>query len=128
MTPFLFAAALMLSPPAPQSYHPVDGNLQPSYLSPLPGRPFGAFVQTPKVNLCDKLETQTVAPDGVRMFKRLDQLPKGVLEHAVWRSVAGCPVREIVFEGKTYYVASANPQFERLDPAVGARIQRRDYR
>jgi len=125
MTPFLFVAALVLSPPAPTPYHPVDGNLQPSYLNPLPGRPFGTYIPTPKVNLCAKLGTQTVAPDGVRMFKRLDQLPKGVLEHAVWRSVGGCPVREIVFEGQTYYVASADARFERLDPAVAQRIQRR---
>ena len=130
MTPLLFAAALALSPVAPQAYHPVDGNLQPSYLQPLPGlnllpgRPPGAFVQAPQVNLCAKLGTQTVAPDGVKMFRRLDQLPRGVMEHAVWRSVGGCPVREIVFGGQTYYVASATPRLERLDPATS----RRDFR
>ena len=60
----------------------------------------------------------SVAPDGVRLFRRLDQLPKGVLEHAVWRTVSGCPVREIVFDGRTYYVTSANPLIERLDPVA----------
>ncbi|MGZ3275540.1 MAG: hypothetical protein ACXU82_20480 [Caulobacteraceae bacterium] len=124
MVPFLFAAALALSPGALQSYQPIDGRV---ILAPPPGRPFGSFVQTPMVNLCSKLDTQTVAPDGVRMFKRLDQLPKGMLEHAVWRTVGGCPVREIVFEGRTYYVTSANPKLERLDPATN-RIERRGAR
>ncbi|HEY4031423.1 MAG TPA: hypothetical protein VGM25_13825 [Caulobacteraceae bacterium] len=125
MTPFLFAVALTLSPLAPlQPYRPIDGNIQPSYLSPLPSRPFETFIKTPKVNLCNKLGTRTAAPDGVRMFKRLDQLPKSVMEHAVWRSVGGCPVREIVFEGRTYYVASIDPRIERLDPA-SQRIQQR---
>jgi hypothetical protein len=67
---------------------------------------------------CARLTTQTAAPDGVRFFKRLDQLPWGVLEHAVMRTVAGCPVREIVFEGQTWYVATGMPRAQRLDPAV----------
>lgn len=67
---------------------------------------------------CAKLTTQTAAPDGVRLFKRLDQLPWAVLEHAVLRTVAGCPVREIVYEGQTWYVATGIPRAERLDPAV----------
>jgi len=134
MTPLLFAAALALNPAAPQSYHPADGNLQPRYLNPLPSanllpvRPNGTFVQTPKLNLCGKLNQQAVAPDGTPMFRRLDKLPWGVLEHAVWRTVGGCPVREIVFNGQTYYLSSGNAQIERLDPAVGAQIQRRDSR
>ena len=115
MTPFLFAAALLLTPPALQPYREIDGSVQldfgPRHLQ-------APFVQTPKVNLCAKLDTQTVAPDGVRMFRRLDQLPRGVMEHAVWRSVGGCPVREIVFGGQTYYLASSNPQIERLDPVA----------
>jgi hypothetical protein len=120
MTPFLFAAALVLSPPATPYHQPIDGHVQ---LSPLPGRPFGTFVQPPKVNTCAQLDTQTVAPDGVPLFKRLDKLPWGVLEHAVWREVGGCPVREIVYGGRTYYVTAGNPQFERLDP-VGRGTQR----
>lgn len=123
MTPFLFAAALVISPPTIQPYQPLDGQVQAGLLKPL-AQPSRTFIPTPKVNLCAKLDAQTVAPDGVRMFRRLDQLPKGVLEHAVWRTVAGCPVREIVFDGQTYYVTSANPQLERLDPV--ARMRRYD--
>ena len=76
---------------------------------------------------CARLTTQAVAPDGVRFFRRLDQLPWGVLEHAVLRTVAGCPVREIVFEGRVWYVASGIPRAERLDPAMRAPIQRDDH-
>ena len=72
----------------------------------------------PTGQACARLAQQTVAPDGVRLFKRLDQLPKGVLEHAVWRTVGGCPVREVVFGGQTYYVTSNAPQVERLDPVA----------
>jgi hypothetical protein len=57
---------------------------------------------------CAKLLTQTVAPDGTP-FRRLDQLPPKVEEHAVWRTVGGCPVREVVWEGQTYYVGWSNP-------------------
>ena len=123
MTPFLFAAALTFSSGAIQSYQPIDGRVQ---LAPLPSRPFGSFIQAPKVNTCAKLGAQAVAPDGVRMFKRLDQLPNGVMEHAVWRTVGGCPVREIVFQGQTYYLSATDPQLERLDPATN-RIQRRSH-
>jgi hypothetical protein len=120
MTPLLFAAALALSPGALQSYQPIDGRV---LLAPPPSRPFGSFVRPFQVNTCAKLDAQAVAPDGVRMFKRLDQLPRGLLEHAVWRTVGGCPVREIVFGGQTYYLSSASPRLERLDPATA--IQRR---
>ena len=58
-----------------------------------------------------------LAPPGIY------QLPPGVMEHAVWRTVGGCPVREIVFGGQTYYLSSASPHLERLDPASA--IQRR---
>lgn len=119
MTPFLLTAALMASPPALQPYQAIDGavRLVPAPRSPAP------FIQPPKVNLCGKLGAQATAPDGVKMFRRLDQLPRGVMEHAVWRTVAGCPVREIVFDGETYYVTSADPKLER-GPAVGPRTRR----
>jgi hypothetical protein len=80
--------------------------------------PVDRHLGPPTGQACARLDQQTVAPDGVRLFKRLDQLPKGVLEHAVWRTVSGCPVREIVFDGRTYYVTSANPLIERLDPVA----------
>jgi hypothetical protein len=73
---------------------------------------------------CARLATQTVAPDGVPLLKRLDQLPWAMLEHAVWRTVGGCPVREIVFGGQTYYMTSASPRIERLDPVARGTQQR----
>jgi hypothetical protein len=117
MTPILFAAALAVSPAPSQPYF----NLQP-------GRhrldaPIRDFVQPPAA--CARLETQTVAPDGVRIFKKLNELPWGVMEHAVWRTVSGCPVREIVFGGQTYYVASASPRVERLDPVAHQPLEKR---
>jgi hypothetical protein len=116
MTPLLFAAALAVSPAAPEPYF----NLQPGLrtldaplrnVGPLPGA-------------CAKLDSQAVAPDGVRIFKKLNELPWGVMEHAVWRTVGGCPVREIVFGGQTYYLASGNPRLERLDPVAHSPLGR----
>lgn len=71
-------------------------------------------VQPPSKS-CAALETKTVAPDGVP-FKRLDQLPPGVLEHAVMRTVGGCPVREIRYEGRTYYVGASPPTLMAMTP------------
>ena len=65
---------------------------------------------------CASLTTQTVAPNGVP-FRKLNELPWGVVEHAVWRKVEGCPVREVVYKGKTYYVQSSMPKLE-SGPAV----------
>jgi hypothetical protein len=73
---------------------------------------------------CAKLLTQTAAPDGTP-FRRLDQLPAKIEEHAVWRTVGGCPVREVVWQGQTYYVGSSNPVLD-SGPLTGSRIQRRD--
>jgi hypothetical protein len=113
MTPLLFAAALAMSPPAAQP----DFNWQPG-LHRLEG-PIRNFGELPAA--CAKLDSQAVAPDGVRIFKKLNELPWGVMEHAVWRTVGGCPVREIVFGGETYYLASGNLQIERLDPLARPR-------
>ncbi len=110
MTLLFFAAALAVNPPTAQPYFTLQPGL---HTLEAPLRNFG---QLP--NACARLENQTVAPDGVRIFKKLNELPWGVMEHAVWRTVGGCPVREIVFAGQTYYLASGNPQLERLDPAA----------
>ena len=116
MTPLLFAAALAIAGPQPAQA------LDPGVAwSPSPVAPLG-----PSTAACARLGAQTVAPDGVRMFKRLDRLPWGVLEHAVWRTVGGCPVREIRYQGQTYYVASGNPRLEY--DLRGSRISRRDAR
>jgi hypothetical protein len=102
MIPLLFAAAVAAAPgPAPITTVVVKG------------------AETPA---CSKLLSQTVAPDGTP-FKRLDQLPDKIEEHAVWRMVSGCPVREVVWNGQTYYVGSSNPVLD-SSPLTGARIRR----
>ena len=53
----------------------------------------------------------TLGPNGAPIMK-LNELPPGVLEHAVWRMVNGCPVREVLFAGQTYYIEGASPQLE----------------
>lgn len=75
---------------------------------------------------CAKLETRTVAPDGTP-FRKLNELPPGVIEHAVWRKVEGCPVREVVWRGQTYYVGSAEPTIL-SGPLQGSRLKRYDSR
>jgi hypothetical protein len=112
MIPLLFAAALA-------SAHPG----QPSD----PGGLLTAPVAPPEPPAaCAKLETQTAAPNGVP-FRKLNELPRAVVEHAVWRTVEGCPVREVVWQGQTYYVASSNPTFI-SGPLQGSRIKRYDSR
>ena len=71
---------------------------------------------------CARLLTQTVAPDGTP-FKKLNELPPKVEEHAVWRTVGGCPVREVVWNGQTYYVGSNNPVLDDR-PLTGNRMRR----
>jgi hypothetical protein len=106
MIPLLFAAAVAGAPASPSiTTFVAKGDVTPA---------------------CAKLLTQTVAPDGTP-FRRLDQLPPKVEEHAVWRTVGGCPVREVVWEGQTYYVGSSNPVLD-AGPLTGRRIQRRNDR
>ena len=114
MTPLLFAAAIAGSPLGAQPSQPPD--LYKVWQVPRIAS-FKTLGSDP-THACANLTQQTVAPDGTPLLKRLDQLPRGVMEHAVWRTVGGCPVREIVFGGQTYYMASTNPQLERLDPVA----------
>jgi hypothetical protein len=61
--------------------------------------------------------TQKTADARGAKFKRLDQLPWGLVEHAVLRSVGGCPVREVVYQGQVYWVEPASPgRFDRVQP------------
>jgi hypothetical protein len=111
MTPLLFAAALAVSPAAPQPDFDLQPGLHPRlHTLQAPIRSFG-----PPAPACSRLDSQTVAPDGVKIFKKLNELPWGVMEHAVWRRVGGCPVREIVFGGETYYLVTGSPRIEPLD-------------
>jgi hypothetical protein len=144
MTPFLFAAVLAVVPVgqpsldntlrlAPPSAAPsIRSFILPPGVSPPPG----ARLPDPSTQplmlrnalasaACAKLESQTVAPDGTPLYKRLDQLPTGLLEHAVWRTVGGCPVREVVINGQTMYLTSPSPKVVRLDPAGFGAIDRR---
>jgi hypothetical protein len=89
-----------------------------------PGGLLNAPVPQPIAPACAKLETQTVAPNGTP-FRKLNELPPAVIEHAVWRMVSGCPVREVVWQGQTYYVGSSDAVLVG-GPLPGARIQRRD--
>jgi hypothetical protein len=84
--------------------------------------PAAAQTQTPNAATvaqataaCKALEQKT-AHEGAVQFRRLDQLPPGVLEHAVLRTVAGCPVREVRYRGQTYYVSPSIPKFQTLTP------------
>ena len=111
MAPLLFAAALVLSPAAAQ-----------------PGPPFGLrfnFAQPPSAKeACAKLAERTVAPDGTPLLRKLGDLPPGLVEHAVMRTVNGCPVREILFAGQTYYLDAPTGGLERIDPVARITKQR----
>jgi hypothetical protein len=68
---------------------------------------------------------QTAKQIGSVPLLRLDQLPPGMVEHAVLRTIAGCPVREIVWHGQTYYVAPTSPPVLDAEPLRGSRIKQR---
>lgn len=61
---------------------------------------------------------------GPIQLRRLNELPSGVLVHAVYRVVRGCPVAEVLVMGETYYVPSI---VQREDRLPGERISRRDF-
>jgi hypothetical protein len=102
MTPLLFAVAIAGST---------------GFLSPNPNAQADAFAAA-----CAPLMDHTVAPDGTP-FRKLNELPPGIYERAVWRVVNGCPVREVVYKGQAYYIG---PSIPRLDarPLTGGRLTR----
>ena len=57
---------------------------------------------------CNALQIQTSGP-AKAPFKRLGDLPPGFLQHAVLRTVEGCPVLEVVMHGQIYYAPSIPP-------------------
>ena len=63
--------------------------------------------------LAVKTADLSVAP---MRLKKLSELPPGVLQHAVYRVVAGCPVMEVVLKGQVYYAPSI-PTMTALAPA-----------
>ena len=119
MIPLLFAAAIVASPIVVQPAQAYD----PDFVRPL-APPKVITIGPDTKEACAKLATQTVAPDGVPL-RKLGDLPGAIMEHAVWRRIAGCPVREIVYNGETYYVGGTNPKLE--ENLQGSRIKRRNY-
>ena len=102
MTPLIFAAAIAFSPASAPS--------NVVHLGP----------DTTKA--CAALAQLTVAPDGTPMLYKLTELPPGITEHAVWRTVEGCPVREVVYKGRAYYMGSSIPKLDNR-PLQGNRMR-----
>ena len=71
---------------------------------------------------CQRLTQLTVARDGTP-FRKLNELPPGLVEHAVLRTVDGCPVREVHYDNQTYYLYPAIGRLEK-GPDVGSRMRR----
>jgi hypothetical protein len=127
MIPLLFAAALALTPqPSAASEPSIVVKTTPSFALP------GAFA-TPwlqqdangKLTLCNRSgATKTLGPDGLPLTK-LGDLPPAVEEHAIVRMVNGCPVREVVYNGQTYYLDAPLGGLER--DLRGSRITNRRY-
>ena len=84
----------------------------------------GVLGRAPTAMQC-QVRVQKATHDGSVQFKRLDELPWGLVEHAVLRSVGGCPVREVVYQGQVYWVEPAVPGVTgRVEPLIGQRLQR----
>lgn len=119
MTPVLFAAALALLPP---SQHPLDGPNVSPLLRDLPkvsgGPSIRSFVlkDLPQRD-CSDFQVKTAWSNGGKATKLAD-LPPGLMEHAVLRSIHGCPVREIVYAGGTYYLGVPDSGIEPVAPAA----------
>jgi hypothetical protein len=77
----------------------------------------GGFKPSIFAAACTRLGVQ-VAQDHPVQFKSLQDLPPAVLEHAVYRLIGGCPVREVRWHGQTVFVA----------PQVGDTLPRLDMR
>lgn len=109
MIPLIFTAAMALS--APDLATPMAGpTIVPRVLKPGEMPPAGAIVKPDPLALlrgapalCNRYAVQALGPNGLAL-KKLNELPPGIEEHAVYRLVNGCPVREVVYAGQTYYL------------------------
>jgi len=121
--------------PAPLSKDlkaPIDGKSLRTFVLPAgaPLPPGAVLVGSPQQlyagQLCQRKAVQTLGPKFLTPgdLKKLGDLPPGLLEHAVNRLVNGCPVREIVFGGQTYYLDMPVATLERVDPVVRMTRQR----
>ena len=89
-----------------------------------PQMAFHVFPESPQaaeLEACRQLPTHVGQLGSAIVLQRLDQLPWGHLEHAVMRTVFGCPVAEVVAGGQVYYVPSTIRR-SLLDPAIGNRL------
>jgi hypothetical protein len=135
MIPLMLAATLTVATP----------DLQKDLRAPPTGKPFRSFVLPDGASLppgavltgspqqlyagalCQKKAIQTLGPRYLtpEALKKLGDLPPGLLEHAVNRLVNGCPVREIVWGGGTYYLDMPVATLDRVDPAAYAPAKHR---
>jgi hypothetical protein len=107
MTPLIFAAAFALASPTPQPLGAPAPTMTFKVIGSLElfGKP-----------LCNRSTTQTAGPGNAHL-KKLGELPPGLEEHAVLRMIDGCPVREIVSGGRTYYLDAPTGGLERAPVA-----------
>lgn len=116
MTALLFAAALTLSAPIQRPFDapaaspllkaPAIAFIKPNLLKDLKGAPD-----------CSEFAVKTAWSNDGKVTKLAD-LPPGLLEHAVLRTIHGCPVREIVSAGGTYYLGVPDTHVEGVSPAL----------
>ncbi len=111
MTPMIFAAAVALASPTAQPPPSPPAPLMAFKVAPMgPSGLFGNPVT------CNRSTTKTAGPPSSQT-KKLGELPPGVEEHAVVRMINGCPVREIVTAGGTYYLDAPTGGLERAPVA-----------
>jgi hypothetical protein len=73
------------------------------------------LLHPPVALACAHLANRTAGPHGAP-FRRLGDLPPAQLEHAILRSIGGCPVREIVLPGGVRYIPDGNPSVRKASP------------
>lgn len=100
MTPLIFATALALAGPIQTQ---PDAAAASPILRIRPTATLGSRDLMGKPLDCTRALANALGPDGLPL-KKLGELPPAVEEHAVNRIVNGCPVREIVYAGQTYYL------------------------
>ena len=77
-------------------------------------RTSGSILQPGPLKSCQALAEKTAQGGHGPMLKRLDQLPPSLAEHAVLRTIQGCPVREVVYEGRTVWIQPSAPTIQTL--------------
>lgn len=116
MIPLLFATALLTAP----IQHPFDTPAASPLLTTPPSAPASVFIKPDLLKSprdCSEFAVKTAWSNGGQA-KKLADLPPGLMEHAVLRTIHGCPVREIVFAGGTYYLGVPDTKVEGVSPAV----------